>query len=88
VPTGSILNKINDRGFTFDPEHEIDENVFLFLICLDETCLLSPPTSKTLLNSYLIPDYPSTQTSSTCHTTQHDFPRVKICLHPRILPHK
>lgn len=33
MPTGSILNKFNDRGFTFiavDPaDHEVDENVFL-----------------------------------------------------------
>jgi len=39
VPTGSILNKINDRGFTFiavDPEHEIDENVFLHVTAIQD----------------------------------------------------
>lgn len=37
MPTGSILDKFNDRGFTFivvDPEHEIDENVFLHVTAL------------------------------------------------------
>jgi cold shock CspA family protein len=32
MPTGSLLNRISDRGFTFiavDPEFGIDENVFL-----------------------------------------------------------
>ncbi len=39
MPTGSILNKFSDKGFTFiavDPEHEIGENVFLHLSAVED----------------------------------------------------
>lgn len=39
MPTGSILNKFSNRGFTFiavDPEHEIGENVFLHLSAVED----------------------------------------------------
>jgi len=39
VPTGSVLNKINNRGFTFiavDPEYEVDDNVFLHVTAIQD----------------------------------------------------
>lgn len=37
--TGSILDKFSNRGFTFiavDPEHEIEENVFLHVRAIED----------------------------------------------------
>lgn len=39
MPTGSILDKFSNKGFTFiavDPEHEIDENVFLHVSAVED----------------------------------------------------